>query len=406
MKFDLKRAFSKKVENKESYSFGSVDYTIPSIPCIIEKKQDPWVHYGENNLYPLQVADLRNGSAIHNSIIKTKVKMTAGYGFLINGSLNEVESEAKVLALPPAVKSDWELFIKNPNNNEDMSQVTEKLADDLQTQGQYAYEVIFNMDFTKIVRIKYVNVETVRSGKMVNGQVKTYYICRDWTKAKQKEFQPTEIAAFDKNNKTDLNQLVFEKVGKGDYYGELPYKGCLTWILVDFKMGLYHLSGIDNGMNPGMHFRFYKLPGTEEEKAEILRQLDKQYRGALKVNKRIVTFSNGKELASEIEPIQTTNLDKQLLLLAELADQKILTGHQLSAPILAGITPKGAFNNSGTEIKVSATLFDNLSTAPDRKHLERSFQKILDYNNTPIKLEINPFDPFKTVNRNPTQPTV
>ena len=92
----LKTALSNgKTSQGGKYSFGTVDYTIPSIPCVIEKKSDPWVHYGEDNLYPDKVNDLRNGSAIHNSIIKTRSKMTAGVGFLINGALNEAESIAK-----------------------------------------------------------------------------------------------------------------------------------------------------------------------------------------------------------------------------------------------------------------------------------------------------------------------
>lgn len=384
----------KPVKTTQSFSLGSVDYTIPTIPCVIEKKNDPWVHYGEDNLYPLRVADLKNGSAIHNSIIKTKTKMTAGEGFLINGALNEAESKAKYDALPPAVKSEYDLFIKNPNNPEDLEAIKEKLADDFQTQGQYCYEVIYNTDFTKIVRIKYVNIENVRAGKMENDKVKSYWYTRDWTKCKQKEFYPKEIFAFDPEDKTHMNQLVFEKTGKGEYYGELPYKGCLTWVMVDFKMGLFHLSGIDNGMNPGMHFKFYKLPGSEAEKEQILHDIDKTYKGALKVNKRIVTFSDGKELASDIVPIQVSNLDKQLLLLANLADQKILTGHQLTSPLLAGISVSGQLG-ANQELKTAYVLLDNMGLKADRKHLNRSFQKILDFNKVPVQIEIEPFDPFK-----------
>ena len=378
----------------QSYSFGSVDYTIPSIPCIIEKRNDPWVYYGADNLYPYKVSDLRNGSPIHNSIIKTKSKMTAGDGFLINGALNIDESKAKIASLPSAVKSEFELLMKNPYNEESFLAVHYKICNDLEEQGQCAYEVIFNSDFSKIVRIKYLNVQNVRAGKMEGNKVKSYWYSRDWSRTRLAEFKPVEIFTFTGSDKEHLNQIVFEKQGNNDYYGELPYKGCLTWIMTDFKMGLFHLSNIDNGMNPGIWFKFYKVPKNETEKQNILDELKRKYEGATKTNKMVVTFSEGKELAPDIAPVANTNLDKQLLLLAELCDKKILTGHQLTSPLLAGISVAGQLGGN-TELKTAYQIFDNTTMEQERKFIERSYSKILDYNKLPITLEINPFDPFK-----------
>lgn len=383
-----------KPESSQQYSFGSVDYTIPSIPCVIEKKNEPWVYYGVDNLYPVKVSDLRNGSPIHNSIIKTKAKMCAGDGFLINGALNLEESKAKVLALPSAVKSDWEFLLNNPHNEESFLNVHYKLCDDLQEQGQMAYEVIFNSDFSKIVRIKYLNVQNIRAGKIKGNKVESYWYSRDWSKCRHAEYKPVEIFAFTGQDKTHMNQIVFEKQGKNDYYGELPYKGCLTWVMTDFKMGLFHLSNIDNGMNPGIWFKFYKVPKNETEKEIILSELKRKYEGATKTNKMVVTFSEGKELAPDIAPVDNNNLDKQLLLLAELCDKKILTGHQLTSPLLAGVSVAGQLGGN-TELKTAYQIFDNTTMEQERKFVERSYYRILEYNKIPIQLEINPFDPFR-----------
>lgn len=411
MKINLIREFKtalNKAVTKQAVSskdtFGSVDYTIPQIPCIIERKQDPWVLYGENNLYPLQVSDLRNGSAIHNSIIKTKVKMTAGNGFLINGAINEVDNLAKYNALSPDDKLSYDLFLKNPHDKDNMQTIVNKLADDFQEQGQFAYEVVYNVDFTKIVRIKYLNVDNIRAGKMEGNEVKSYWYCRNWSLYRKPEYKPFEIFVFNEEDKEHLNQIVFEKVGNQDYYGELPYKGALTWIQTDFKMGIYHLSNIDNGMNPGLWFKFYKLPSSENDKQSILDDLKSQYQGAGKVGTKLVTFSDGKDLAPDISPIQTSNLDKQLLLLAELCDKKILTGHQLTSPLLAGVSISGQLGGN-TELKTAYQIFDNTVMAADRNMLSDSLQRVLNYNKTKVKIEINPFDPFKVrETKLPTEP--
>jgi hypothetical protein len=383
------------VVNDSKQQFGSIDYTIPNIPCVITKKKDDFVWYGEDNLYPLKVSDLRNGSGIHNSIIKLKTKMTAGDGWLINGAKNEVESTNNYNALDSGTKAAYDFFLKNPNNFESIEKIKAKLAEDLQEQGQFAYEIIFNNDFTKITTIKYVKVENIRSGKLVDDHVESYYYANDWS---QRGVKPKEIKAFnpkDPKSVGSYNQLVFEKLGTNDYYGDLPYKGCLTWIQTDFKMGLFHLANIDNGMNPGMHFKFYKLPKSESDKQDILNSLKRTYMGALNANRFAATFSEGKELAPDIMPIQTSNLDKQLLLLAELCDKKILTGHQLTSPLLAGVSVSGQLGGN-SELKTSAVLFDNLSLKSDRNMISESFQKILEYNKVNIEIDINGFDPLKT----------
>jgi len=392
----LKKSLSPTVSTGKKQEFGSVDYTIPQLPCVIDDKKDPWVWYGEDNLYPFAISDLRAGSGIHNSIINTKKNMTAGNGWLINGAKTEEESNAYITALPSAVKSEFEFLMNNPFNDETLLEIKEKCADDFQTFGAFSYEVVLNTEMNKISRVKYVNVENIRSGKLENGEVKQYWHSRDWgyySKKRIAGYRPTDIYKFDPKDKEHMNQIVYVKKGKGDYYGDIPYKGCLNWIMVDFKMGLFHLSNIDNGMNPGMWFKFYKLPADDNEKQAIINDIKKAYRGALNANKFVTTFSESKEVAMDIQPIQASNLDKMLLQLAELSDKKILTGHQLTSPLLAGISVSGSLGGN-TELQTAFKIFDSISMASDRAKVDASFQKLFDYNNVPVKIKTNPWNPF------------
>lgn len=394
----LNKAFKPVSETSLKQDFATIDYTIPQIPRLIEKKNDPWVWYGYDNLYPIKIEDLRSGSGIHNSILNTKTKMTAGDGWLINGATNKAESDNLYNALDSNTKAMYDLFLQNPYNKESTLAIKEKCASDLQTHGAMAYEVIFNNDFTKIVRLKYVDVVNIRAGKLDCDEVKTYWYCRNWAKYKvHKPYEKNhvEMFAFDPNDKEHMNQIVYMKRGKGEYYGDIAYKGCLNWIMIDFKMGLYHLSAIDNGMNPGMWFKFYKLPADDTQKQDIIDSLKRAYKGAVKTNEPVISFSESKDVAMDIQPIQTTNLDKQLLLLAELSDKKILTGHQLTSPLLAGISVSGQIGGN-TELKVAFDIFDNIAMESDRNFIDAAFQKVLDYNKTLIKLNTNPFNPFKT----------
>lgn len=391
IKAELNRHINQKTR---SYSTGvSSVYSMTEIPKIIEKKNRDWVLYGEDNLYPDKLQDLLAGSAIHNSIVKTKTKMTAGDGFLINGANSEKESELKYDALLPETKEDYDLFLENRNDKYNMQQIIARLASDLQTFGAFAYELVWNKDFTRIATVKYVPVKNLRSGKYVNDKVISYWYSRDWSKLKDNA--PCEIFSFDKNDKTNMNQIVYEKIGNFEYYGEPSYQGAMTWIQTDFKMGIYHLSNISNGMSPSMALKFYKVPADENEKQQILDDIRHSFVGPENTGKHMVFFSPNKDTAPDISPVATSGLDKQLLLLAELCDKKILTGHQLTSPLIVGISVSGQIGGN-VELKTAWQIFDNVVIAYDRLAISSSIKRnVLDTNAIAIAWEINPFDPFK-----------
>jgi hypothetical protein len=148
-------------------------------------------------------------------------------------------------------------------------------------------------------------------------------------------------------------------------------------------------------MNPGMIFKFYKVPTGENDKQDIINNLQKTYRGALKAGKPLVLFSENKELSPDISPADVSNIDKQQMVLAELCDKKILTGHQLTSPLLAGISVSGQLGGNA-ELEKSYLIYDNVTIKYDRIEVERFWNRLLQYNKTGVFIEINPFNPFKS----------
>jgi hypothetical protein len=365
--------------------------TIAELPKIVERKNKDYVLWGEDNLYPNKLNEVSLGSAIHGAILKTKTKMTHGDGFLINGSTTKEESDAKVASLPANQKAEYDFLMKNKVGGESLQKVVKKLANDFQIYGCYAFEVLFNQDFTKIAGIKHVDVRNVRSGKLENGKVKKYYYSRDWSDIRNNI--PKEIEAYYEGNKDSYNQLYFTKVGTLDYYGIPAYVGALNWIYTDMQLGIFHNANISNGMNPGLHFKFYKLPASKLEEDEIIAGIKKTWQGADKTGKMVATFSEGKETAMDIQPIEVSNLDKQLVHLAELCDKKILSAHQLTTPLLAGISVSGQLGGN-TELELGYTIFDNVAMEADRQMISDDLQWIFNYNKTGIQIDINPFKPF------------
>lgn len=376
----------KKITNSKE-SFGEVSFAITSIPRIIEKKNTDYVSYGEDNLYPQQLDDLSRRSSIHGAIIKTASDMISGQGFLVDGKSKE---ESDII-----IENDKELkvFLENPYDSMTVDEVKNNLALDLKKHGAYCYEWIWNKEFTKPARIKYIPVRNVRAGKESEGKVKTYYYSKDWANAGKAGNKPKELFVYDLKDKENYSQIVYEKLGSDDYYGEPDYIQGIDWINVDYQMGLFHLSNIENGMNPSLLWRFFKKPATENDQQEIMDDIRKNYKGAAKTGKHIVLFSDGRDNAAEVSPVQTNNLDKQLLLLAELADKKILTAHKLTSPLLAGISISGQLGGN-IELEKAYNIYDKSRIEPYRKMISRSFTKRINDCKINHTLQINPFNPF------------
>jgi len=389
----VKKQLSPKVSKR--VDFRSIKMSASEAPKIVEKENYDYVWYGEHNLYPDQLYDLKYGSSIHNSILKTKAKMMAGDGLLFNGAKTKEESEQVYQGLQGQSRAEVDFLLANKNGGMPLEKVQDFLSNDYQDYGAYAYKLLFNSDFTKIAGIKPVSVANLRSGKMnKEGEIEKYYFHRDWKKFKTGYFEPTPIVAHHENNKEAYEQLVYRKAGNAEYYGVAPYAGCINWIHIDFQMGIFHKKNIENGMNPGLHFKFYKLPSSEEQMDEIMDSIKSEWQGALNTGKPVITFNDSKDGSMDIVPVEVSGLDKQLVHLSELCDNKILTGHQLTTPLLAGVSVPGKMGGD-SQLEIGYQIFDGLTMAADRKVLRDDVKMWFDYNKTGVTVELNKFKPFQ-----------
>ena len=107
----------------------------------------------------------------------------------------------------------------------------------------------------------------------------------------------------------------------------------------------------------------------------------------------MIFFSDGKELAPAITPIPVDNLDKKFLGTDTVTVQKILTGNQVTSPLLIGIKTEGQLGGT-TELEIAYTIFNRSVIEPDRKKVEVVLNELLAINKIPIVIEIMPFNPL------------
>ena len=390
---EFKISFKKQEEPKGLPSFDHVSFAVPEIPIIREVRGKEYVFFGLDNLYPQHMKMIVGQSPTQGAIIKGKSGMMAGDGFLVNGTKTEVESKEFIDKLDPKVKQAYLDFLANKNGTATLEEINAKLSYDYQFLGAMALEVVWSMDFTKIVTLKYVDITTVRTGKMHNGKVCEYWYSRDWMYYTKEGFMPQCIAAFDIKNKKDYNQLIYIKGGNLEYYGQPAYSEGISWVEIEGKLANFHLSNITNGFAPSMALKFYTKPGSPEEQSMIINGIKKQYSGTGNAGRAMVFFSDGKDLAPDISDIPVSNLDKQYTAVGAVTVQSILTANQITSPLLFGISTPGQLGGN-SELATAYQILNNSVIAPDRKRLENLWNMLFAINGLGITISILPFNPL------------
>lgn len=341
------------------------------LPKIVERKNMDFIGWGEDNMYPETLTELYLTSPTHNAIVKTKAEMVVGDGYTYNDEHLDERDKIEVLK----ILSQYDRF------NYDLSL-------DYQIYGAYAIEVIWSLDFTRIVHINRLEVANLRSGKYVDGKIKEWYYKIDWNDRKEK---PICIKSLDLKNKKEHRQILYvsNQTVSNRYYPEPSYVGCIDWITLESQVGLYYKSLIENGFNPSIIIKFFRKPASLEEKAEIVGGLKRSFAGVKNSGKHMVLFSDGKELAPEVQAIDVANVDKQFTVIAEQITQKIITGERAITAELFGIAIPGQLGSGDFDTKVKC--FTKFVIAPDQRRIEASINEILMINGYKVDFTLNPF---------------
>ena len=350
------------------------------LPMPKEQKGFEWVLFGVNNSFPLDLLEYRNSSAIHDSIIEGKTALIAGNGFIFGATREESNQ---------FIIDNWKLipFWRK------LDKVFWMVSRDQETFGYSCFEVIYSMDRTRIVDINWIDASRIACGKRDdNGQINEYFYSENWSNTRQNP--PRKIATFDPNGE-EVRQLIFIKHDDNnmDYYSLPNYYSALRWIKADALMAEYNLAAINNGFSPSIVFKFYKKPSPEERRYNS-EAIKSQHGGAKNAGKAIILYSDGKELAPDIDTLDATNIDARLLQVADQIVQQIVTAHR-AHPQLLGIQTPGKLGFS-TELLQSWEIFDKMVIQPERKLILDHFKQVLIYNGI-ARIEIEPLVPIKII---------
>jgi hypothetical protein len=340
------------------------------LPSIKENRNNEWVNYGNDNLYPEYLKDMYNSSPTHNAIVKTKAQMVVGDGWSFDDTMLNEKEKIDILQILNQIDDDFY-----------------ELSLDFQIFGAMALEVIWSLDHSRVVEVNRIDVSKLRSGKFEDGKICEWFYKRDWSDRRE---EVVEIHPFDRGDLEHHRQILYipgQKVSN-EYYGEPSYLGAIDWIALESGTGVYYKSLLDNSFNPSLLVKFYRRPGSQEEKDSIVSGLKSTFGGIKKAGKAMIMFSDGKELAPDVTPVDVQNVDKQFTVISDQITQKILTGERATTPELFGLTVPSALGNGDFETKVKC--FTKFVIRPDQIVFEKMVNSILITNGYRVNFKLNP----------------
>ena len=333
--------------------------------------------WGDDNNYPLFLNYLYNNCALHNGIV--------------NG---------KVLRLSKMIQPIDETINKNGISKHTITEILAKCLFDYELKNAFAI-LVRKSKANNAVTYDYVDIDKVR----INETGELFYYSENYS------FKSTDNVTIYPNYFTNpnadealavyyANSLSYFDINSNTiiymYYPTPIYVGAIEAMLTDIEISHYHYSEIINGFVSSAIINFSNGVPEEEEQRRIINQLRRDIADRDKKGGVIVTFSNGRETAPEITMLNGSDTETRYLQLSEDVQQRILTAHSITSPLLFGIKTRGQLGGA-TELEQANEIFTENYVIPRLSEFIKFVNQVFIGFQISIKQEVNKVEQSRKV---------
>lgn len=321
-------------------------------PVFEEKQGRDWVSYGKADEYGKYLEQLYLTSSIHGAIVNGVGEMLYG------GGLDAKDKDANDDA-----KEQWLRLTSLISRSE--KDILKKIALDLKLYGQCYVNTIWNRARTRIVEMRHVPVRCLRAGiAESDGTIPLWYYKNDWTSRQEEAIVYKKFCLEDRAEASRILQIK-RYAPSFHYYGLPDYIGSTGYIELDQQIQNFHLNNLKNGMFPSMMISFNQGIPTDEEQRIIESKVLDKFGGSEGAGKVLITFNDGAENQPTFTPVANNGSDGMYEYLSSEVQNKVLSGHRVTSPLLFGIRGDGTgFGNNADELRDSYSLFHHSVIIP------------------------------------------
>jgi hypothetical protein len=262
------------------------------------------------------------------------------------------------------------LYSKNEEYNKILQRIipqeeTKRVSFDLKLYGNAAYQVYWNDDHTKIIKMYHIPVQYLRAEKLVNEpKVQNYYYCIDWNdqrKIKDKK----RIPAFGTSN-DKMEILYIKNYSPSLYYYSLPdWVAAMQFAISEGEISNLHLNNITNGFLPAVMLNFNNGVPAPEERETIEDLVQAKFTGTDNAGRFMLSFNDDPTTKPTIDIIDIPNLHEKYDYVATYTQDRILVAHRVTSPLLFGIrTENNGFSSQSEEMKTAFSIMQTMTISP------------------------------------------
>ena len=262
------------------------------------------------------------------------------------------------------------LYSKNEEYNKILQKVipqeeTKRVTFDLKLYGNAAYQVYWNDDHTKIIKMYHIPVQYLRAEKLINEpKIQNYYYCIDWNdqrKVKDKK----RIPAFGTSN-DKMEILYIKNYSPSLYYYSLPdWVAAMQFAISEGEISNLHLNNITNGFLPAVMLNFNNGVPAPEERETIEDLVQAKFTGTDNAGRFMLSFNDDPATKPTIDIIDIPNLHEKYDYVATYTQDRILVAHRVTSPLLFGIrTENNGFSSQSEEMKTAFSIMQTMTISP------------------------------------------
>jgi hypothetical protein len=240
-----------------------------------------------------------------------------------------------------------------------------RVAFDFKLYGNGAFQVYWNDDHTKIVKMYHIPVQLLRTEKIYdNPQIQNYYYCTNWEDQRAIR-NKKKIPAFGTSNEK-MEILYVKHYCPGLYYYSLPdWVSAMQFSLAEGELSNLHINNITNGFLPAVMINFNNGVPAPEERQTIEDLVQSKFTGTDNAGRFMLSFNDDVATKPTIDVIQIDSLHEKYQYVAEYAQDRILVAHRITSPLLFGIrTANNGFSSQSEEMKTAFSILQTMTVLP------------------------------------------
>lgn len=288
-----------------------------------ELSEEKQVYYGYDNRYPEFLLSLYNECPLHASIIKGKANFIIGKGLkFANGNA---------------------VYIK-VNASDSFNDLISKVVRDYLIFNYFCIEVTYNK-FNQPIEYHFVPAHKIRTNR---SKTKFWYYEHVIHRG-----NPIIFDRWKEHTDDSVTKMFFFAGPSSSVYNVYPepeYNSLVKTLLTDIEIRNFNLNNIQNHFSVSTLITFFRGSNVSDEiKKQVLNDLKASYTGATG-KKLIVDFQDPNQPSADVKNISPNDWDKVYDLIGKKVNDDIVSGHQVTSPMLFGIKTEGQLGG-GTEIE-------------------------------------------------------